>query len=222
MPKAQRGSGTTDITAPPDLVYDLIAVVTRTGEWSPKCYRYERLDGATPPRTRARSASSAGHSGTKRGRDATVSPCSSALHPTTLEPRHPSRRRLNYAAGIKPRRFIQECPMIKVFGYLKRKPGLSQQEFADYYEHNHVPLVLSKAFMPMVYKRNYIQRGDAFNIEGNEISFDCMTELVFADRDDLSAWMASLGVDEIARDEENFIDRAATRAYVVDERTTAG
>ena len=97
--------------------------------------------------------------------------------------------------------------MIKVFGYLTRKPGLSPQEFAEYYEHNHVPLVLSKAFMPMVYKRNYIQRGDAFNIEGNEISFDCMTELVFADRDDLSAWMASLGVDEIARDEEIFIDR---------------
>jgi uncharacterized protein (TIGR02118 family) len=142
--------------------------------------------------------------------------------PTTLKPGHPSPRRLNYQAGIKPRRFIQECPMIKVFGYLKRKPGLSPQEFADYYEDNHVPLVLSKAFMPMVYKRNYIQRGDTFNIEGNEISFDCMTELIFADRDDLSAWMASLGVDEIARDEENFIDRAATRAYVVDERSTAG
>jgi hypothetical protein len=87
--------------------------------------------------------------------------------------------------------------MIKVFGYLKRKPGLSPQEFADYYEHNHVPLVLSKASMPM-------------------------TELVFADRHDLSSWMASLGVDEIARDEENFIDRAATRAYVVDERSSAG
>jgi uncharacterized protein (TIGR02118 family) len=115
-----------------------------------------------------------------------------------------------------------ECPMIKVFGYLKRKPGLSPQEFADYYEHNHVPLVLSKAFVPMVYKRNYIQRGDAFNIEGDEIGFDCMTELAFADRDDLSAWMASLGGDEIARDEENFIDRAATRAYVVDEHTTSG
>ncbi|HEX9498673.1 MAG TPA: EthD domain-containing protein [Mycobacterium sp.] len=96
------------------------------------------------------------------------------------------------------------------------------QQFADYYEHNHVPLVLSKAFMPMVYKRNYIQRGDAFNIEGDEIGFDCMTELVFADRDDLLAWMTSLGVDEIARDEENFIDRTTTRAYVVDERTSAG
>ena len=76
--------------------------------------------------------------------------------------------------------------------------------------------------MPMVYERNYIQRGDALNIEGDEIGFDCMTELVFADRDDLSAWMASLGGDEIARDEANFIDRGATRAYVVDERTSAG
>jgi hypothetical protein len=74
----------------------------------------------------------------------------------------------------------------------------------------------------MVYKRNYIQRGDDFNIEGDEISFDCMTELVFADRDELSAWMPSLGGDEIARDEENFIDRAATRAYVVDEHTSSG
>jgi hypothetical protein len=61
--------------------------------------------------------------------------------------------------------------MIKVFGYLKRKPGLSPQEFADYYEDNHVPLVLSKAQMPLVYKRNYIQRGDAVNIEGDEIGF---------------------------------------------------
>lgn|GEM_PF-321141 len=104
--------------------------------------------------------------------------------------------------------------MIKVFGYLKREPGLSPQEFADYYEHNHVPLVLSKAFMPMVYKRNYIQREDTFNIEGDEIRFDCVTELVFADRDDLSAWIAKLGVDEIARDEENFhrTNRAEPRA----------
>jgi uncharacterized protein (TIGR02118 family) len=117
---------------------------------------------------------------------------------------------------------VKESPVIKVFGYLKRKPGLSPEEFADYYEHNHVPLVLSTAFIPSVYKRNYIQRGDAFNIEGDEIGFDCMTELVFADRDELLAWMTSLGIDEIARDEERFIDRAATRAYVVDERTSVG
>src|ERR1700722_19066822 len=121
-----------------------------------------------------------------------------------------------------PPSMFRSAQMVKVFGYLKRKPGLSADEVADYYENNHVPLVLSKAFTPTVYKRNYIQRGDAFNIEGDEIGFDCMTELVFVDRDEMSAWMNSLGVDEIARDEENFIDRAATRAYVVDERTSAG
>jgi EthD domain-containing protein len=99
--------------------------------------------------------------------------------------------------------------MIKVFGYLKRKPGLSPHEFAEYYEHNHVPLVLSKAFLPMVYKRNYIQRGDAFNIEGDEIGFDCMTELVFADRDDLSAWMASLGVEYISKHHQHVLDEIA-------------
>jgi hypothetical protein len=33
--------------------------------------------------------------------------------------------------GIKPQRIMQECPMIKVFRYLKRKPGRSPQRFAD-------------------------------------------------------------------------------------------
>jgi hypothetical protein len=47
MPTARRGSSSIEIVAPPDLVYDLIADVTRMGEWSPECYRCEWLDGAT-------------------------------------------------------------------------------------------------------------------------------------------------------------------------------
>ncbi|MFZ1175329.1 MAG: SRPBCC family protein [Mycobacterium sp.] len=47
MPTARRGHSGIDIAAPPDLVYDLIADVTRMGEWSPECYRCEWLDGAT-------------------------------------------------------------------------------------------------------------------------------------------------------------------------------
>ncbi len=47
MPTAQRGRGSIEIAAPPDLVYGLIADVTRMGEWSPECYRCEWLDGAT-------------------------------------------------------------------------------------------------------------------------------------------------------------------------------
>ncbi|HEY1442491.1 MAG TPA: SRPBCC family protein [Mycobacterium sp.] len=56
MPTARRGRSSIDINAPPGLVYDLIADVTRMGEWSPECYRCEWLDGATAaaPGTRFR------------------------------------------------------------------------------------------------------------------------------------------------------------------------
>ncbi|HYI61458.1 MAG TPA: SRPBCC family protein [Acidimicrobiales bacterium] len=39
-----------DIAAPPEEVWDLVADVTRMGEWSPECYRCEWLDGGTGPR----------------------------------------------------------------------------------------------------------------------------------------------------------------------------
>ena len=47
MPTARRGRSSIDVAASPELVYDLIADVTRMGEWSPECYRCEWLGGAT-------------------------------------------------------------------------------------------------------------------------------------------------------------------------------
>jgi len=49
MPTAQQGRASIDIAAPPEVVFDLIADVTRMGEWSPECYRCEWLDGANAP-----------------------------------------------------------------------------------------------------------------------------------------------------------------------------
>ncbi|KAA1249368.1 SRPBCC family protein [Mycobacterium simiae] len=46
MPTARSGRGSIDIAAPPEIVYDLVADITRMGEWSPECYRCEWLDGA--------------------------------------------------------------------------------------------------------------------------------------------------------------------------------
>lgn len=43
-----------DIAAPPEEVWDLVADVTRMGEWSPECYRGQWLDGGTGPRVGAR------------------------------------------------------------------------------------------------------------------------------------------------------------------------
>jgi len=42
------------IDAPPEVVYDLVADVTRMGEWSPECVACEWVDGATEPTVGAR------------------------------------------------------------------------------------------------------------------------------------------------------------------------
>jgi hypothetical protein len=102
---------------------------------------------------------------------------------------------------------------------------MSNQSFIDYYENNHVPLILSFTHTPMVYKRNYLQRGDKFNLESNEIAFDVVTEQVFASREDLEDWLAKLrkpGVGKkVVEDEERFLDRSHYWAYVIDERVTS-
>src|SRR4051812_21572423 len=47
-------SATLAIAAPAELVYDLVADVTRMGEWSPECLRCEWVDGANGPEVGAR------------------------------------------------------------------------------------------------------------------------------------------------------------------------
>ena len=43
-----------EVNAAPEHVYDLVADLTRMGEWSPECYRVEWLRGATGPAVGAR------------------------------------------------------------------------------------------------------------------------------------------------------------------------
>jgi hypothetical protein len=43
-----------DIAAPPDRVYELVADITRMGEWSPECYQCTWTKGATGPAVGAR------------------------------------------------------------------------------------------------------------------------------------------------------------------------
>ena len=115
--------------------------------------------------------------------------------------------------------------MFKVFGFLSKKTGLSLQEFIDHYETKHVPLIRSLAPVPIVYKRRYLSSREKLTTQGGEVDFDVMAELVFADRAAFEAWMAALARPEASQlviaDEERFIDRTRTRAYVVDERVTA-
>jgi uncharacterized protein (TIGR02118 family) len=112
--------------------------------------------------------------------------------------------------------------MLKVFAFLTKREEIETRAFIEYYEKNHVPLVLSLAPTPTVYKRNYLLRGDEFNREDDTIDFDVVTELVFADRDAFVAWIEKLSVEAIGTDERKFLDRSQTRAYVIEEHVTAG
>ena len=111
--------------------------------------------------------------------------------------------------------------MFKVFAYLTKRQGITTEAFKDYYENHHVPLVLSLAPLPRVYKRNYLVRGDAANLESPTIDFDVITELAWDDRSGFENWITGLGVAAIADDEARFLDRSKTRAYVIDEGVSA-
>jgi len=115
--------------------------------------------------------------------------------------------------------------MFKVFGFLTKREGMQMQDFVDYYENKHVPLICSLAPVPSLYKRRYIVRGEQLTRDGGAVDFDVMTELGFPDRAAFLAWMAQLSGPEagprVAADEAKFLDRSLTRAYAVDEHVTS-
>ena len=115
--------------------------------------------------------------------------------------------------------------MLRVLAFLTMREGIEREAFIDYYENHHVPLICSLAPAPIVYKRRYLVRGDAINHEDASIDFDVVTELGFPDRAAYRAWSAQLskpGSGElIVADEQKFLDRSRTRAYVVEEFVTS-
>jgi hypothetical protein len=76
--------------------------------------------------------------------------------------------------------------MFRVLGFLSMKDGMEMQEFIDYYEHRHVPLICSLAPTPIVYKRRYVRREEKLASEGGAVDFDVITELAFTDRDEFA------------------------------------
>ncbi len=116
--------------------------------------------------------------------------------------------------------------MLKILSYLVKRDGMPAEEFVDYYENHHVPLILSLAPPPVVYKRHYLQRGDALNLGEANIDFDVVTEQVFADRDAFQSWLGAVTAggagERVAADEARFLDRTRTRSCVVSDYVTTG
>ena len=116
--------------------------------------------------------------------------------------------------------------MLKILSYLVKRDGMATEEFIDYYENHHVPLILGLAPPPEVYKRHYLQRGDAPSIGATGIDFDVVTEQGFADRAAFESWIDAVTAgdagERVAADEARFLDRSRTRSCVVSDYVTTG
>lgn len=118
--------------------------------------------------------------------------------------------------------------MLKAVVLLRRKAGLSPEQFRDHYESNHVPLV--RRVLPMIgrYVRNYLDltsvsagRQDDSTSSAPTPYFDVITEIWFDDDAAYQRFLDALSdpvVSEALReDEERFLDRSIVQTYAVQE-----
>ncbi len=119
--------------------------------------------------------------------------------------------------------------MFKFMILMKKKQSISREEFIEYYENSHVPLMRRLAPGRELYRRNYIVFDDPmFDIDGRkggiaDFDFDVITECAFATRQDAeAAKQAALASPEnlqsVKADEENFIEPGSVRMFVVEVR----
>lgn len=115
---------------------------------------------------------------------------------------------------------------ILVFAY--RKPGITPEQFRDYYEEKHIKLIkeLAGNDFPISHTRRYIHRtkgngvtehnpdylATVFVGEQADCEYDCCSELIFANPAALLAFKEAMAqadkAAQIAADEEEFLDRS--------------
>jgi len=112
--------------------------------------------------------------------------------------------------------------MIKVVVLLKKKSGMTDEDFVKYYESTHSKL--GERVLPTAerYFRRYLTPYPTPQPEqGQESEYDAITEIWYQDRATFEASMTSLTepviAKEIAEDEENLFDRSKIRIFTVEE-----
>ena len=115
--------------------------------------------------------------------------------------------------------------MYKVLSFLSKREDQTTAAFIEYYEKHHVPLILSLAPPPILYKRRYIKGENKIIPDAGELDFDVVTEIGFKDQAAFRAWMEQLFArtngNIVAEDEAKFLNRTKTRAYVTEEFVTS-
>ena len=108
--------------------------------------------------------------------------------------------------------------MVKLIGCLKRKPGMTSEEFHRYWKEEHAPLAKS---IPEFFRyvRKYVQSHAVENpAPGFKPAFDGFAEIWFDSLEDVGRAFAEPRYLEIIRpDEERFIDRPNCKTAIVQE-----
>jgi uncharacterized protein (TIGR02118 family) len=110
--------------------------------------------------------------------------------------------------------------MIKVMAMMKRKPGITPEEFARYWFEEHAPLGFD--LLPDdIHVRGYVQNYTIRNPGDHEPEFDGLVEFVLDDMDAFQRWLAffmSDAAEPMRDDEKNFMDSDTIKVLVMQER----
>lgn len=112
--------------------------------------------------------------------------------------------------------------MFKAMVLLKRKPGLTLQQFIDHYENNHAPLGVKYQTRMVRYIRHYLHPSP-YPLDGTivEAEYDVLTELWFEDKAAYDEGMALMMAPEanavLNEDEARFLDLTKSRLAYIEE-----
>ena len=108
--------------------------------------------------------------------------------------------------------------MVKWVLFVRRKQGLTIEEFRDHYENVHAPL--AKRLLPIRrYERNYLLPTPLMP----DPPYDVVTEFWFDSAEDAQAardWYAADETQTLQRDEAAFMDRDSMIMYDAEERAS--
>ncbi len=115
--------------------------------------------------------------------------------------------------------------LFKILLFMKRRPGMSRDEFMRYYEDKHVLLALKYANGMTAYKRKFLNPQAHFETgKCAELEFDVITELCFDNEETFNQVLKYLAnspmPDEIVEDEKNLFDRTTFRVATCTEFVT--
>ena len=117
--------------------------------------------------------------------------------------------------------------MVQIAFLLKRKAGLTHQQFREYYEKNHAPL--ARRLLPLFqhYSRFFITQDEGYvppHMQAQNMQFDVITHITFETQADYDKHLEMLKdpalAAELSADEEKFIDRDASVFFTVEQAKT--